>query len=56
MRIDFVKDSDTYKVLEVELVDPDLFIEAIPDSKFKQGIYESLAEEICKKVEIDLER
>ena len=48
MRIDLVKDKDTYKVLELELVDPDLFIESIPDEEFKKEIYKEFVTVIDK--------
>lgn len=49
MRIDFVKDNDErYKVMEVEMVDPDLFIETIPDKKIKQEVYEELTHSVNK--------
>lgn len=56
MRIDFVKDNEGYKVMEVELVDPDLFIESIPDDKLKKEVYEELAHSVEKyisKVEVE---
>lgn len=48
MRIDFIKDQGNYKVLEVELVDPDLFIEVIPDKTKKKEIYQNLVNAILK--------
>lgn len=44
MRIDFVKEKDKYLVMEVEMVDPDLFIEAIPDNNLKNKVYQKIVD------------
>lgn len=46
MRIDFIFDNNCYKVMEVELVDPNLFIETITDSKLKDKVYKSFVKAI----------
>ena len=46
MRIDFILDNNCYKVMEVELVDPNLFIETINDSKLKDEVYKSFVKAI----------
>lgn len=48
MRIDFVHTEQGYKVMEVELVDPDLFIETIPDENLKKEVYEDLVHAVDK--------
>lgn len=48
MRIDFVKDGNKYKVMEVELVDPNLFIETISDLKVKDDVYTELVYSVKK--------
>lgn len=48
MRIDFVKDNDKYLVMEVELVDPDLFIETIPDKNEREKVYKKFVASINK--------
>ena len=50
MRIDLVKDKNTYKVLELELVDPDLFIESIPNKKLKTKVYNDLVNLTIKHI------
>lgn len=49
MRVDCVKD-DEYKVMELELVDPDLFIESIPNKELRQNIYQKLVDIIKDKI------
>ena len=46
MRIDFILDNNCYKVMEVELVDPNLFIETINDSNLKDEVYKSFVKAI----------
>ena len=46
MRIDFIFDNNCYKVMEVELVDPNLFIETINDSNLKDEVYKSFVKAI----------
>ena len=38
------------RILEVELVDPDLFIETIPNISYKKEIYQVLVNAILDKV------
>lgn len=49
MRIDCVKDTE-YKVMELELVDPDLFIETIPEKELRDRIYQKLVDTIKDKI------
>ena len=49
MRIDCVKDKE-YKVMELELVDPDLFIETIPDIELRNAIYQKLVDAVKNKI------
>lgn len=56
MRMDFVHTPQGYRVMEVELVDPDLFIETIPDEHLKKDVYEDLVHSVEKylsKVEVE---
>lgn len=56
MRMDFVHTAQGYRVMEVELVDPDLFIETIPDPALKKEVYEDLVhsvERYLSKVEVE---
>lgn len=46
MRIDFIFDNSSYKIMEVELVDPNLFIETISDTKLKDEVYKSFVKAI----------
>lgn len=48
MRIDFVKDGSEYKVMEVELVDPNLFVETISDLAVKDDVYTGLVFSVKK--------
>lgn len=48
MRIDFVKDHEDYKVLEVELTDPNLYIETIPDARYKKETYQKIVDATCR--------
>ncbi len=50
MRIDLVKE-DKYKVLEIELTDPDLFIETIPQKSLREDIYKEIIKSIKQKEE-----
>ena len=56
MRMDFVHTPQGYRVMEIELVDPDLFIETIPDPVLKKEVYEDLVHSVEKylsKVEVE---
>lgn len=56
MRMDFVHTTQGYRVMEVELIDPDLFIETIPDPVLKKEVYEDLVHSVEKylsKVEVE---
>ena len=50
MRIDLVKDKEDYKVLELELIDPDLFIETIPDKNRRNEMYQELVNDVLKRI------
>ncbi len=49
MRIDCVK-AEEYKVMELELVDPDLFIETIPEKELRDRVYQKLVDTIKDKI------
>ena len=46
MRIDFIFDNSSYKIMEVEIVDSNLFIETISDAKLKDEVYKSFVKAI----------
>lgn len=46
MRIDILKRQNTYLIMEIELLEPQLFFEWIPDSKLKKQIYQEFAQAI----------
>lgn len=48
MRIDLVDDNGTYRVLEVEIVDPQLFVESIPMKRIRKIIYQDIVNSIIK--------
>ena len=48
MRIDLVHTAQGYRVMEVELIDPDLYIETIPDDHLKKEVYEDLVHSVEK--------
>ena len=50
MRIDLIKENNSYKVLELELLDPALFIETIPNKKERQNMYNKFAQIIKEKL------
>lgn len=50
MRIDLIKIDDIYKILEIELLDPQLYIETIPDKKERKKVYQEFAKAIKKKL------
>lgn len=50
MRIDIIKIDDIYKILEIELLDPQLYIETIPDKKERKEVYQKFAKAIKKKL------
>ena len=49
MRIDCVKDKE-YKIMELELVDPDLFVETIPNKNERDQIYQKLVSTVKKEL------
>ena len=44
MRVDSVNDKNVFKVMEVELVDPALYIETIPDKNYRKKIYQDIVD------------
>ena len=50
MRVDLIKQNDEYLVLEVELIDPMLFINSITDKKRRKEIYYVLAKSIKERM------
>ena len=50
MRVDLVKDHDTYKVMELELVDPQLFFDTVPDENKRKEVVDKLAKAIKERL------
>ena len=50
MRADFVYDENKYKIMEVELVDPALFIETIDNDEYKKQIYQDIVDASMKTI------
>ena len=50
MRIDFIKQDSEYLVLEVELIDPMLFMNVIDNKKQREEIYYVLSESIKERI------
>ena len=48
LRIDFIKQKKKFLVMEVELLDPNLFLEFIADSKKRKEILNFFAEQIIE--------
>ena len=46
MRVDLVETGEGYRVMEVELVDPDLYVEAIPNTALKGEVYKDLVQSV----------
>ena len=49
IRADFVYNNNQYEVMEVEMTDPDLFIEAITDIDYKNKVYQKIVDAVIKK-------
>lgn len=49
IRADFVYNNNQYEVMEVEMTDPDLFIEAITDIDYKNEVYQKIVDAVIKK-------
>ena len=49
MRVDLLRLDDDYVVLEMELVDPFLSIETIPDRKTRNLVYSDIVKSVIKK-------
>lgn len=52
IRIDIVKHHGTYKIMEVELLDPSLFFIFIKDSKKRKYAFQSLSRALIKRIEM----
>lgn len=50
MRIDIVKNSSNYEIMEVELLDPNLYLNYIPDKRKKKKTYKYFAQSIKKRI------
>lgn len=50
MRIDLVKVNEEYLIMEVELLDPQLFLNSITTAKDKRKAYDNFTKEIIKKI------
>lgn len=50
MRIDLVKVNEEYLIMEVELLDPQLFLNSITTTKDKRKAYDNFTKEIIKKI------
>ena len=50
MRIDLIKIIDSYKILELELLDPQLFIETLPNKVMRNNMYDILSNSIIKHI------
>ena len=48
LRVDFVKQEDKFLVMEVELLDPNLFLEFVSDRKRKKEILDFFAKQIVR--------
>lgn len=52
MRVDIIKHRDRYLIMEVEMLDPNLFLNFISDKKVKQKVIHELAKTIVEKTKI----
>ena len=50
MRIDVVQNASKYEIMEVELLDPNLYLNYIPDKKKKRETYKYFAQRIKKMI------
>lgn len=50
MRIDIVKNDSNYEIMEVELLDPNLYLNYIPDKKERKRIYKYFAQSIKRRI------
>lgn len=50
-RLDIIKTNKEYQIIEIELLDPSLFIETIPNITYKRNVYDKLAKSIIKSIE-----
>lgn len=50
MRIDIVKNNKEFEIMEVELLDPNLYLNYIPDKKKKKETYRFFAQSIKKRI------
>lgn len=50
MRIDIVKNDSKYEIMEVELLDPNLYLNYIPDKEKRKEVYQYFAKSIKKRI------
>lgn len=50
MRIDLVKTNEEYQVMEVELLDPQLFLNSITSNDYKKEAYQTFTKEIINRI------
>ena len=50
MRIDIIKNESNYEIMEVELLDPNLYLNYIPDKKQRKEVYQYFAQSIKKRI------
>lgn len=50
MRIDLVKTDEEYQVMEVELLDPQLFLNSITSNYYKKEAYQTFTKEIINRI------
>lgn len=50
MRIDVVQNDSKYEIMEVELLDPNLYLNYIPDKKKKREVYKYFAQRVKKMI------
>ena len=50
MRIDVVQNDSKYEIMEVELLDPNLYLNYIPDKKKKREVYKYFAQRVKQMI------
>ena len=50
MRIDLVKTNEEYQVMEVEQLDPQLFLNSITSNDYKKEAYQTFTKEIINRI------
>ncbi len=51
MRIDAVKIKDEYQIMEIELIDPDLYLTFIPNKKKRKQTFQFFVDSVLKKID-----